>query len=82
MQLPENELSPEEKSLLDVPQLITDIDTNFKYLYNVSCLSDDEIWTRGNAYIMNSIVNQNKVMKLARGHSCDIGWRSGVYQFL
>nr|XP_022304709.1 uncharacterized protein LOC111111835 [Crassostrea virginica] len=48
------ELSPPTRPLLDVPHLVTDIPTTgFDYLYNVSCLSDEEIWTRGNKKIMN-----------------------------
>nr|XP_022342328.1 uncharacterized protein LOC111136045 [Crassostrea virginica] len=36
------------RPLLDVPQLITELDAGYKYyLYGVSCLSDEEIWTRG-----------------------------------
>ena len=66
---PGNELSPEEKSLLDVPQLITDIDTDFKYLYNVSCLSDEEIWTRGNANIMKLYNLHGELVQLIRTKS-------------
>ena len=43
------------RSLLDVPRLITDIpSTGHKCLYDVSCLSDEEIWTSGT----------NKILKL------------------
>ncbi|XP_078321373.1 uncharacterized protein LOC111115455 [Crassostrea virginica] len=52
MPSPEAESSPSARPLLDVPRLITDIPTY--YLYNVSCLSDEEIWTSGD----------NKIMKL------------------
>nr|XP_022304713.1 tripartite motif-containing protein 3-like [Crassostrea virginica] len=52
---PGAEVSPPARPLLDVPRLITDIPTTgYGYLYNVSCLSDEEIWTRGD----------NKIMKL------------------
>ncbi|XP_078311614.1 uncharacterized protein LOC144618792 [Crassostrea virginica] len=42
--------SPPNRPLLDVPQLITVLDTGCTsmFLYGVSCLSDEEIWTRGN----------------------------------
>nr|XP_022309159.1 E3 ubiquitin-protein ligase TRIM71-like [Crassostrea virginica] len=47
-----------DKTLCDQPQILTDIQTEFggfgNFLYNVSCLSDEEIWTSGN----------NKIMKL------------------
>nr|XP_022303929.1 uncharacterized protein LOC111111319 [Crassostrea virginica] len=52
---PGAESSPPARPLLDVPRLITDIPvTGYDSLYHVSCLSDEEIWTRGN----------NKIMKL------------------
>ncbi|XP_078321303.1 uncharacterized protein LOC111111601 [Crassostrea virginica] len=52
---PGAESSPPARPLLDVPRLITDIPTTgYGYLYNVSCLSDEEIWTSGD----------NKIMKL------------------
>ncbi|XP_052703525.1 serine/threonine-protein kinase PknD-like [Crassostrea angulata] len=41
------ESSPLDRSLLDVPQVITAIDTGHTYLYRVSCLNDTEVWTRG-----------------------------------
>ena len=34
--------------LSDKPQILTDISTGYTRLYNVSCLSDEEIWTSGN----------------------------------
>ncbi|XP_022298083.1 uncharacterized protein LOC111107264 [Crassostrea virginica] len=53
---PGAESSPQARPLLDVPRVITDIPTTgYEYdLYNVSCLSDEEIWTSGD----------NKIMKL------------------
>nr|XP_022308177.1 tripartite motif-containing protein 3-like [Crassostrea virginica] len=43
------------KTLSDKPRILTDIQTTgYGELYNVSCLSDEEIWTSGN----------NKIMKL------------------
>nr|XP_022304523.1 uncharacterized protein LOC111111692 [Crassostrea virginica] len=52
---PGAEVSPPARPLLDVPRLITDIPTTgYDRLYNVSCLSDEEIWTRGD----------NKIIKL------------------
>nr|XP_022344460.1 tripartite motif-containing protein 3-like [Crassostrea virginica] len=40
-------LSPHDRLLLDVPQLLIELDTGYECLYGVSCLSDDEIWTNG-----------------------------------
>ncbi|XP_078320329.1 uncharacterized protein LOC111115228 [Crassostrea virginica] len=49
---------PSDKLLSDSPRILNDIQTEFggysNGLYNVSCLSDEEIWTSGN----------NKIMKL------------------
>ena len=39
--------SPKGKTLLDVPKLITEIDTGYGNLFGVSCLGDEKIWTRG-----------------------------------
>nr|XP_022305821.1 uncharacterized protein LOC111112576 [Crassostrea virginica] len=52
---PGAESSPPARPLLDVPRLITELDTGYNLLYNVSCLSDEEIWTSG---------DNNKIMKL------------------
>ncbi|XP_056004197.1 E3 ubiquitin-protein ligase TRIM36-like [Ostrea edulis] len=46
--------SPPVKPLLDEPRLTAAIDTGYKYLHSVSCLSEDQVWTCGN----------NKTMKL------------------
>ena len=47
MRSPAAEFSPPARPLLDVPQLITELDTAYDYLNCVSCLSDEEICTRG-----------------------------------
>ncbi|XP_078311994.1 uncharacterized protein LOC144618886 [Crassostrea virginica] len=39
--------SPPDRPLLYAPQLITELNTANNYLCGVSCLSDEEIWTRG-----------------------------------
>ncbi|XP_052704430.1 uncharacterized protein LOC128180385 [Crassostrea angulata] len=42
------ESSPPDRSLMDVPRIITDIDTGYRYgLCGVMCLNDTEVWTRG-----------------------------------
>ncbi|XP_065926363.1 tripartite motif-containing protein 2-like [Magallana gigas] len=40
--------SPQDRSLMDVPRVITAIDTGYGYLYRVTCLNDTEVWTGGN----------------------------------
>ncbi|XP_056001414.1 uncharacterized protein LOC125664933 [Ostrea edulis] len=42
------------KPLLDEPGVTTTIDTEYQYLYNVRCLSEEQVWTCG----------KNKIMKL------------------
>eukprot|EP00105_Crassostrea_gigas_P027319 XP_011448613.1 PREDICTED: uncharacterized protein LOC105343110 [Crassostrea gigas] len=42
----------QDRSLMDVPQVITAIDTGYEYIYGVACLNDTEVWTRGNSNIM------------------------------
>nr|XP_034317395.1 E3 ubiquitin-protein ligase TRIM71-like [Crassostrea gigas] len=42
------ESSPPTQSLMNVPRVITDIDTEYEYLSCVTCLSDTEMWTCGN----------------------------------
>ncbi|XP_056003328.1 tripartite motif-containing protein 45-like [Ostrea edulis] len=40
------------KSLLDEPRLTATIDTGYTHLYSVSCLSEEQVWTRGDKTIM------------------------------
>jgi hypothetical protein len=51
---------PVIKHLLNEPQTVTTIHTGYEYLYNVACLSDEEIWTRGNSSTM-------KLFSISRG---------------
>ncbi|XP_062622241.1 uncharacterized protein LOC134283778 [Saccostrea cucullata] len=60
---PEAEYCPPVKPLLDEPELITTIDTGYKYLYNVTCLNDEEIWTCGLDKIMKLYNLQGKLLK-------------------
>ncbi|XP_062600377.1 tripartite motif-containing protein 55-like [Saccostrea cucullata] len=52
------------KQLLDEPETVTFIDTEYDRLFNVACLSDDEIWTSGreNAMKLYSI-SQGSLLK-------------------
>ncbi|XP_078312570.1 uncharacterized protein LOC144619104 [Crassostrea virginica] len=50
---PGAESSPSKRPLLDVPQLITELSTRYRWLFGVSCLSDEEIWTYGEDNTLN-----------------------------
>ena len=43
---------PQGRLFLDVPNIETQINTGYDYLYGVSCLSDDHIWTYGSNNII------------------------------
>ncbi|XP_062600381.1 uncharacterized protein LOC134262017 [Saccostrea cucullata] len=61
---PETGFSPPVKQLLDEPETVTTIDTGYRVLYNVTCLSDEEIWTSGNDNVMNLYsINQGSLLK-------------------
>ncbi|XP_052676822.1 uncharacterized protein LOC128158121 [Crassostrea angulata] len=47
MESPGAESSPPDRPLIDVPRIITQIDTECWGLHSVSCLSDEEMWTCG-----------------------------------
>ena len=64
------ESSPPARQLLDVPRLITHIHaTGCDQLYNVSCLSDEKIWTSGINNIMNLYNLQGEVIKYVQTKS-------------
>ncbi|XP_052678949.1 E3 ubiquitin-protein ligase TRIM71-like [Crassostrea angulata] len=53
MESPGAESSPPDRPLIDVPRIITQIDTEYRVsLFSVSCLSDEEMWTHGEDKIM------------------------------
>ncbi|XP_062621790.1 uncharacterized protein LOC134283345 [Saccostrea cucullata] len=68
---PEAGSSPPVKQLLDEPETVTTIHTGYSnYLYNVACLSDEEIWTRGNDNTMKLFsINQGSLLKSIRTKS-------------
>ncbi|XP_061177491.1 uncharacterized protein LOC133186286 [Saccostrea echinata] len=73
---PEAVSYPPYDPLLDEPEPITTIDTGYKYLYRVACLSDEEIWTCREDKIMNLYNLQGKLLKSfqtkSRNIPCDI----------
>lgn len=68
---PSTEHSPQERSLIDVTQVITEIKTDCKYAKNVSCLRDEDILIRGNVNILMRLYN------LQRGLLKSIQTKSG-----
>ncbi|XP_065938692.1 tripartite motif-containing protein 3-like [Magallana gigas] len=52
MDSPSAESSRPDRPLIDVPWIITEINTEQRDLKSVSCLSDEKIWTSGNENIM------------------------------
>nr|XP_034316511.1 uncharacterized protein LOC105341518 [Crassostrea gigas] len=57
------ESSPPDRSLMDVPQVITAIDTGYEYLYGVTCLNDTEVWTRGDDNLMKLFNLQGELVE-------------------
>lgn len=62
MKTPEAVSSPDVKSLLKEPRLITTIDFGDRYL-PIACLSDEEFWTCGNGKVMNLRNLQGRLLK-------------------
>ncbi|XP_056004200.1 uncharacterized protein LOC130046287 [Ostrea edulis] len=54
--------SPPVKPLLDEPRVTAAIDTGYDNLYSVSCLSEDQVWTRGNNNTMKLLNLQSKLL--------------------
>ncbi|XP_056016586.1 E3 ubiquitin-protein ligase TRIM71-like [Ostrea edulis] len=71
---PEAASSPVIKQLLDEPQTVTTIHIGYRnYLINVACLSDEEIWTRGEDNTMKLFsINQGSLLKSVRTKSGNI----------
>ncbi|XP_034329582.2 E3 ubiquitin-protein ligase TRIM71 [Magallana gigas] len=57
------ESSPPDRSLMDVPRVITAIDTWYRHLYGVACLNDTEVWTRGDDDMMKLFNLQGELVE-------------------
>ncbi|XP_065925896.1 E3 ubiquitin-protein ligase TRIM71-like [Magallana gigas] len=66
------ESSPPDRSLMDVPQVITDIKTDYTRLYGVNCFNDAEIWTCGNNSMIKLYNHQGEQVKLFQTESGNI----------
>ncbi|XP_056015835.1 E3 ubiquitin-protein ligase Midline-1-like [Ostrea edulis] len=54
--------SPPVKPLLDEPRVTATIDTGYSRLCSVSCLSEDQVWTRGTNETMKLLNLQSKLL--------------------
>ncbi|XP_056002604.1 uncharacterized protein LOC125662351 [Ostrea edulis] len=54
--------SPPVKSLLDEPHVTAAIDTGYSRLFSVSCLSEDQVWTRGKNETMKLLNLQSELL--------------------
>ncbi|XP_048772098.2 pyrin-like [Ostrea edulis] len=70
--------SPPVKPLLDDPCLTAAIDTGYDRLYSVSCLSEDQVWTRGNNEIMKLLNLQSKLLTSIQTESGNEPWDIAV----
>ncbi|XP_022303034.2 uncharacterized protein LOC111110734 [Crassostrea virginica] len=62
-----------DKTLSDKPKILTDIPiTGYDYLYYVSCLSDEEIWTGGNNTIMKLYNLKGELLKSVQTKSGNV----------
>ncbi|XP_052710834.1 uncharacterized protein LOC128185224 [Crassostrea angulata] len=71
------------RPLIDVPRIITEISTEYgkpNELRNVSCLSDDEVWTSGKDNMMRLYNLHGKLVKSIQTKSGDRPWYIAVTQ--
>ncbi|XP_052678533.1 tripartite motif-containing protein 2-like [Crassostrea angulata] len=78
MESPGAESSPLDRPLIDVPRIITQINTEYGRLYSVSCLSDEEMWMRGNDKIMRLYNLSGKLVKSVKTKSGNDPWDIAV----
>ncbi|XP_052710233.1 uncharacterized protein LOC128184701 [Crassostrea angulata] len=72
-----------DRPLIDLPRIITEINTEygeFNELCNVSCLSDDEVWTCGNDNMMRLYNLHGKLVKSIQTKSGNDPWDIAVIQ--
>lgn len=61
--------SPSDRPLLNIPQIVTAIDTGFTSLSSVACLNDEAIWTHGKSKIIKLYNLQGKLLKSIQTNS-------------
>uniref|UniRef100_K1RXL6 Uncharacterized protein n=1 Tax=Magallana gigas TaxID=29159 RepID=K1RXL6_MAGGI len=57
------ESSPQDQSLMDIPQVITAIETGYRCLTGVTCLNETEIWMCGDDDMMKLFNIQGERVK-------------------
>lgn len=57
------ESSPQDRSLMDAPQISATLNTEYGYLNGVTCVNDNEVWTCGNENTMKLYNLQEELLK-------------------
>ncbi|XP_056008501.1 E3 ubiquitin-protein ligase TRIM71-like [Ostrea edulis] len=70
--------SPPVKPLLDEPRVTATIDTGYHRLCSVSCLSEDQVWTRGENKTMKLLNLQSKLLTSIQTKSGGLPWDIAV----
>nr|XP_034314997.1 tripartite motif-containing protein 3-like [Crassostrea gigas] len=81
MDSPGAESSPPDRPLIDVPRIITQINTMYGYsngLVSVSCLKDEELWTRGQDNKMRLYNLKGELVKSVQTKSGNLPWDIAV----
>ena len=79
MPSPGAEFSPPARPMLDVPRLVTDLPTTgYNYLFNVSILSDEEIWTSGTNQTLELYNTKGELLKFVKTQSGREPWDIAV----
>nr|XP_034313242.1 uncharacterized protein LOC117684594 [Crassostrea gigas] len=81
MNSPDAESSPPDRPLIDVPHIITEINTEYgdpNRLHSVSCLSDEKLWTRGQDDNMRLYNMQGELVKSVQTKSGNMPWDIAV----
>ncbi|XP_065939147.1 tripartite motif-containing protein 3-like [Magallana gigas] len=78
MESPGAESSPPDRPLIDVPRIVTQINTEYRGLGGVSCLSDEEMWTCGNDKIMRLYNLRGELVKSVQTKSGNAPWDIAV----
>ncbi|XP_056005850.1 E3 ubiquitin-protein ligase TRIM71-like [Ostrea edulis] len=70
--------SPPVKPLLDEPRVTATIDTGYSGLHGVSCVSEEQVWTRGSNEIMKLLNLWGKLLTSIKTKSGNTPWDIAV----